>query len=121
MSPVLSTRRSLSSVGWLIAFLIPFAALAVHQWGWGPPTDAGDYAQYLLHAKALVEGRPYADTGYIFHPDAWVIGPRAYPPGLPLTLAPFVALVGVHSRLFRLLMLANVVAFAYLAARRLAR
>ena len=120
MSSIASPRRPLTSVGWLMAFLIPLAALAVHQWDWGPPTNAGDYAQYLLHAKAIVEGRPYADTGYIFHPDAWIIGPRAYPPGFPLTLAPLVALVGVHSHLFRLLMLANVVALAYLAARRLA-
>ena len=120
MSSVASPRRPLTSVGWLMVFLIPFVALAVHQWDWGPPTTAGDYAQYLLHAKAIVEGRPYADTGYIFHPDAWIIGPRAYPPGFPLTLAPLVALVGVHSHLFRLFMLANIVALAYLAARRLA-
>ena len=105
---------------WLFVFLIPFAALAVHQWSWGPPAVDGDYAQYLLHAKAIVEERPYADTGYIFHRDAWSLGPRAYPPGLPLTLAPIVAVAGVHSSLFRLLMLGSTLAFAYLAWRRLA-
>lgn len=117
-----SSHRSARPQGfvWLLVFLIPFAVLAVHQWSWGPPAVDGDYAQYLLHAKAIVEGRPYADTGYIFHPDVWSLGPRAYPPGLPLTLAPIVALVGVHSPLFRLLMLASTLAFAYLAWRRLA-
>lgn len=113
------TRRSESGVSWLLAFLIPFVVLAVIQWDWAPPATAGDYAQYLLHAKAIVDGRPYADTGYIFHPDAWTIGPRAYPPGFPLTLVPIVAVVGTHSQLFRLLMLASLAAFAYLAWRRL--
>ncbi|MEP7343801.1 MAG: hypothetical protein ABI877_00980 [Gemmatimonadaceae bacterium] len=108
-----------SGVLWLALFLLPFAALAVHQWGWAPQASAGDWAQYLLHAKALVEGRPYAETGYIFHPSAWAIGPRAYPPGLPLTLVPIVAAAGVHSSLVRLLMLASVAVFAYLAWRRL--
>ena len=113
-------NRSPRGLIWLLVFLMPYAALAVHQWSWGPPAVDGDYAQYLLHAKAIVEGRPYADTGYIFHPAAWSVGPRAYPPGLPLTLAPLVAVVGVHSLLFRLLMLASGLAFAYLAWRRLA-
>ena len=80
----------------------------------------GDYAQYLLHAKAIIQGRSYSDTGYIFHSDAWSVGPRAYPPGLPLTLAPIVAVAGIHSPLFRLLMLGSTLAFAYLAWHRLA-
>lgn len=108
------------NAAWLVAFLVPFFALAIHQWAWSPGATDGDYAQYLLHAKALVEGRPYAETGYIVHPDAWSIGPRAYPPGLPLTLAPLVAAVGVHSSLFRVLMLASMAMFAVLAWRRLA-
>ncbi|MFN8583375.1 MAG: hypothetical protein U0163_20660 [Gemmatimonadaceae bacterium] len=47
----------------------------LHEWSWPPPPDARDYAQYFLHARALLEGRPYAETGYIFHPAAWVVGP----------------------------------------------
>jgi hypothetical protein len=50
-----------------------------------------------------------------------MVGPRAYPPGLPLTLAPIVAFAGVDSPLFRLLMLVSAVVFAYLAYRRLGR
>ena len=103
-----------------VLFLIPFVVLAIRQWNWVPMAVDGDYAQYLLHAKAIVEGRPYTDTGYIFHPDAWFIGPRAYPPGLPLTLAPIVALAGVHTPLLRLLMLGSLLVFAFVAWRRLA-
>ncbi len=50
--------------------------------GWGD-----DFAQYLLHAKNLVEGRPYAQTGYIYNPHYPQIGPPAYPPGTPVLLA----------------------------------
>ncbi len=116
-----SPARTPRGAVWFVAFLVPFAALAVHHWGWSPSASSGDYAQYLLHAKALVEGRPYAETGYIVHPDAWSIGPPAYPPGFPLTLAPIVTVVGVHSALFRVLMLASMVAMALFAWRRLAR
>ena len=110
------TRRS---VAWLVVFLLPFAGLAVHQWHWDPPSGSGDYAQYLLQAKAIVEGRASTSTGYIFHPDAWSIGPADYPPGWPLTLAPLVALVGVHSPWFRVLTLVITAAMAVLAWRRL--
>src|SRR5947209_4817338 len=91
---------------WACASLVPFLILAVHHWSWPPPADAGDYAQYLSHARAIVEGRPYAQIGYLYHPSAWGVGPPAYPPGLPLTLAPAVAIGGIHSGLVRLIMLA---------------
>ena len=107
-----------SRVFWrFVVFLLPFAVLAAHHWNWGPPAGAGDYAQYLVHARAIVEGRPYTDIGYIYHPGAPMVGPRAYPPGLPLTLAPIVAFAGVHSPLIRVLMLATVLAFAFFAFR----
>ncbi|MGQ0643267.1 MAG: hypothetical protein ACT4P6_21185 [Gemmatimonadaceae bacterium] len=103
-----------------MAFLLPFVALAARHWRWDPPTGSGDYAQYLSHARALVEGKSYTDIGYIYHPSAAMVGPRAYPPGLPLTLTPIVAFAGVSSPLNRFLMLVTVLAFAYLAYRRLA-
>jgi len=49
---------------------------------------ADDYALYIHHAKNIVEGRPYADTGYIYNPDVADYSPRAYPPVFPLLLAP---------------------------------
>jgi hypothetical protein len=106
---------------WLAFFLIPFVVLAVVHWDWSPRPSAGDFAHYLLHAKAIAEGRPYADVGYLYHPAAGLIGPPTLPPGLPLTLAPLVALGGVHSPLVRLLMLGSVLLGAALATWRLAR
>ncbi len=47
-----------------------------------------DYAQYVLHARNLAEGRPYADTGYILNPAYQTAGPVTYPPVFPLLLAP---------------------------------
>ncbi|MFN8570926.1 MAG: hypothetical protein U0132_02645 [Gemmatimonadaceae bacterium] len=103
---------------WWVA-LVPFALALLHHWTWPPADEAGDYAQYLLHAKALVELRPYIATGYIFHPAAWVVGPPTYPPGLPLTLAPLVAVGGVHSPLIPLLMPLSLLLFAWCAYRHL--
>ncbi|MGH7712553.1 MAG: hypothetical protein ACREOG_14780, partial [Gemmatimonadaceae bacterium] len=112
---------SAAALRWLALFLVPFLALAVVHWDWSPATSASDYAQYLMHARAIIEGRPYGDIGYIYNPAAGLIGPPTFPPGLPLTLAPLVALGGVHSPLARLLMLASVLVFAALATWRLAR
>ena len=117
------TRRvppNTSRAGWLLLIaLIPFLVLAAYHWSWGAPPGFGDHAQYLSHARALVEGRGYTEIGYIYHPAAPMLGPRAYPPGLPLTLAPLVALGGYDSWLIRACMIATLLLFAYLAYRRL--
>jgi hypothetical protein len=84
-----------------------------------PAATSGDWAQYILHAKALLEGRPYTDTGYIFTQLNWSIGPRAYPPGLPLTLVPLVALGPWAGILMRFLMVVSGALFVLLAYRRL--
>jgi hypothetical protein len=107
------------SVRWFLLWSIPFAAMAISHLSWGPTAGMGDYAQYLLHAESIIQGRPYAETGYIFHPAAWTIGPRAYPPGLPLTLAPLVAAFGTHSGVYRLLMVLCVGGFGWLSFLRL--
>lgn len=59
-----------------------------HDWG-------GDFALYIMHAKNLVEGRPYAETGYIYNP-SWPLEPRTYPPGFPLLLAPVYRIFGLN-------------------------
>jgi hypothetical protein len=115
------SARGVLALRWLALWLVPFLVLLVQHWNWAVPVSSGDYAQYLLHARALVEGRPYTDTGYIYDPAASLIGPPVYPPGLPLTLAPLVALGGVHSVLVRLLMPVSVLLFAALSTWRLAR
>lgn len=90
----------------------------VHR-GLEPWAGSGDWAQYILHAKALLEGRPYTDTGYLFTRLNWAIGPRAYPPGLPLTLVPLVAMGSWAPVLMRLLMVASGALFVLIAYRRL--
>ncbi|MGH9837768.1 MAG: hypothetical protein ACREEM_03180 [Blastocatellia bacterium] len=59
-----------------------------HNWG-------DDFAMYILHARNIAEGKPYADTGYIYNP-RWVIGPVTYPPIYPLLLAPIYKLWGLN-------------------------
>ncbi len=60
-----------------------------HDWG-------GDYAQYILHAKALTQGLDYAPPpGFILNPYLpWV--PVAYPPFYPLCIAGVLALLGLN-------------------------
>ncbi len=95
---------------WLLFVLaiLPFAGLVAAQWRIPPAGIAGDYAQYLLHAQAIADGRPYGDIGYIatrFNP---LIGPAAQPPVWPVMLAPIVGVFGVHGdapRVFSLLIM----------------
>ena len=79
-------RRVLAT---LIA-LAPFLALAAAEWPLQPDLWYSDFAQYVAHAGALADGRPYTDTGYLFTPKAFAWAPPAYPPGLPLALSPVV-------------------------------
>ena len=46
---------------------------AGHDWG-------DDFSMYVQHAKNLAEGRPYAETRYIYNPFRPMYAPRAYPP-----------------------------------------
>ncbi len=50
---------------------------------------------YVHHAQNIVEGRPYADTGYLFNPHA-PVSPRMYPPVFPLLLVPVYRLFGLN-------------------------
>jgi hypothetical protein len=59
-----------------------------HRWG-------DDFSLYILHAKNIVEGRPYAETGYLYNPQTTSIGPPSYPPVFPLLLAPVYAIRGL--------------------------
>jgi 4-amino-4-deoxy-L-arabinose transferase-like glycosyltransferase len=55
----------------------------------------GDFAMYLAHAKNIVEGRPYHQTGYIYNPH-YPLAPQNYPPIYPLFLAPVYKLFGIN-------------------------
>lgn len=121
MSEAAATHSTRHDLRWLVVALLPWVVVEVAHWGWPIAAEQGDYAQYLLHARALVEGRGYADTGYLFHPDAWAEGPLTYPPGLSLLLAPLVALWGTDSlsvRAFVLLTVGGFATIAFLTLRR---
>ena len=56
-----------------------------HAWG-------DDFAQYITHARNLVEGRPYGDIGVLRAGE--ILGPAEYPPVFPLLLVPVYAFLG---------------------------
>lgn len=105
---------------WLVA-LLPFALLAIRQWSFPYGIDAGDYAHYLLHAAALAHLKSYSNIGYIYTTYNPLIGPPAQPPGLPLTLAPIIAVAGANMTLIRLVIVASAVLFIVLSGRYFAR
>lgn len=75
----------------LIAIGIFYAATfrAGHDWG-------GDFSLYIHHAKNLVEGIPYKETGYLYNPNNATVGPATFPPVFPLLLAPIYAIFGMN-------------------------
>lgn len=88
---------------WAILWIVVVASVQIitlregHLWG-------GDFALFLLHARNLVEGLPYAATGYI---PSHFYGPPTYPPGFPLLIAPVYALVGMDIQVFKLVIVAS--------------
>jgi hypothetical protein len=52
-----------------------------HEWG-------DDFGLYVQHARNVVEGRDYHDTGYVYNPAFASLSPRSYPPVFPVLLAP---------------------------------
>ncbi|MBN8693696.1 MAG: hypothetical protein J0L69_10900 [Bacteroidetes bacterium] len=66
----------------VIALLVPllfFNIKNTHDWG-------DDFAQYLLEAKNIKEGRPISYTNFVENPN-YVLGPNFYPPGFPIIIA----------------------------------
>jgi len=57
---------------------------------------------YIMNAQNLVNGTPYAQTGYVYNPATAYWGPQAYPPIFPLLLAPFVSIWGVDLMMLKL-------------------
>lgn len=56
----------------------------------------GDFAQYIHHAKNIVEGKNYGDIGYIYNPFHPSLAPRTYPPVFPLLLSPVYGWFGLN-------------------------
>jgi len=57
---------------------------------------ADDFAMYVHHAQNIVEGHPYAETGYIYNPRVPAYSPGMYPPVFPLLLAPSYKFFGLN-------------------------
>jgi hypothetical protein len=106
---------------WPLLAVLPFAVLALAHWTDKPALVAGDYAQYLLHARAIVEGRSYGDIGYIYSEYNPLIGPRMQPPGWPLLLAPIVAVFGTGLLVPKILVTLATCAFLCAVAVRISR
>lgn len=75
----------------------------------GPAFGADDHGQYLLHAKALVEGRPYTDIGFVHTRYSTLVAPIAEPPGLPLLLAGVFQVAGQRTGAVRIILFASFV------------
>lgn len=76
--------RGLAQYFCVLALLTPLLFINIrssHDWG-------DDFAQYIHQAKNISQGISQNETGYIFNPEVAVIGPKAYPSGFPLLLAP---------------------------------
>ena len=76
----------------------------------------GDYALYIMQAENIAAGRPYGTTQYIFNPQNW-IHPAAYPPGLPLLLAPVYRLAGLDLQRMKLVGVLSFALFLLVFAR----
>src|SRR6476620_11525551 len=81
-----------------------FYAVTLHQaHDWG-----GDFSQYIMHARNVVEGLPYKETNHLQNPEL-TIAPEVYPVVFPLLLAPVYALFGLNLLAFKVVV---VVCFA---------
>lgn len=87
------------------ALIVAVLAIVIWiHWGHGPELGADDHGQYLLHAKALVEGRPYTDIGFIHSQYSTLVAPIAEPPGLPVLIAGVFSLAGMHEQAPRVIL-----------------
>ncbi len=109
-------RTPAVSVAALIAgtFLFHLATIRDGMW------YGSDAALYLVHARNIVEGLPYASTGYLVNPTHFH-SPPTYPPLFPLMLAPIYAVAGLNLHAMKMLvvaMTALATGALYLLARR---
>lgn len=100
--------------GLAIAVVALIAAIVMAHWRHGPEFGADDHGQYLLHAKALVEGRPYTDIGFIHTPYSTLVAPIAEPPGLPVLIAGVFSVAGTGSGAARAILLTSFALFGLL-------
>jgi len=109
----LFVRENIYIVALLIVICIFHAATVRQGHVW-----ADDFAMYVHHAQNIVDGHPYAETGYIYNPSFPVYGPWYYPPGYPVLLAPVYRTFGLNLIPMKLeqvlfLLLALIALYAY--------
>ncbi len=114
-------RANTATVAAVLLIIGLFAFFAYHQTA-GVRADDTDWAMYLMHTRNIIEGQPYASTGYIYQPESTTeVGANSYPSGLPLLLLPLYAAVGLNIaafKLFNAVFLALSLWPAYLIAKR---
>ncbi len=90
--PSVAGRRAGTVAGTVCVLIVAvFYLLTIregHDWG-------DDFSQYIQHAVNLAHGASYTESRYLYNPDNPSIGPRQYPPGFPLALAPVVRAFGL--------------------------
>ena len=92
------------------AFVVFLYASLAAQLSPGMHSEGTDWAMYVMHARNIVKGLPYAQTGYVFQPESTTeAGANSYPSGYPLLLAPLYAVFGLNIRLFKLVNVAFLV------------
>lgn len=69
----------------------------------------GDFALYTAHAINIVDGNPYAETGYIINPDLPFLSPQSYPPVFPAFISVVYRFLGLDIRAIKI---ANIATFA---------
>ncbi len=107
-------------LAWVLA-LTPFVSVALWHLPQGFGIGAGDYAHYLLHARAILEGTPYSEIGYLFTGYNPFIGPPVQPPGLPLTLVVAFSVLGWNVLAARLLVFGLAISYLVAAGLHFAR
>ncbi|PQO28724.1 hypothetical protein [Blastopirellula marina] len=97
---VWSPTQQIALVVLLVAIFLFQVATLRENTDWG-----GDFAQYLNQARNVTRFHDMNDTGYVYNPDAPVIGPRAYPPIFSVFLAPIYALLGADYHVLKIAMI----------------
>lgn len=83
-----------------VLLLLPLFFINVkdsHNWG-------DDFAQYLIQAKNIYEGKPQTENGLLFNPGDPAYAIEAYPVGFPLLIFPVYALFGIDFFAFSILL-----------------
>jgi hypothetical protein len=106
--PVVSPERLGDPRASFWAKWLPWVALAIVAFAYLADLSPGhvfvsdDFAAYVMHARNLVEGRPYTSINYVPNPKAlWLAPSNGYPPVYPSLLAPAYRMFGLELRAYK--------------------